>query len=95
VRYSLSYEILNNVNERRRLRINAKDGELATILLPDLPPHLRLKLMIVLKLVFPDLIKPTDSKELGEKFAYPGLHFSWYNKYCVQVCYFIKKIYIF
>jgi hypothetical protein len=77
-----------DIYNRQRLRINAKGGELAAIVLPDMPSHLRSKLMVALKLVFPDLIKYMDSKELGEKFTYPGLHFFWYNKYCLQVCNF-------
>lgn len=86
------YEILViDIYDRQRLRINAKGGELATILLPYLPSHLRSKLMVALKLVFPDLIKYTDSKELEEKFTYPGLHFSWYNKYCLQVRILFKR----
>jgi hypothetical protein len=67
-----------------------KDGTFATIVLPDMPVHLRENLMSVLKLTFPDFIKPVESKGQGEKFSYPSLHFSWYNKYCFQVSKFLK-----
>jgi hypothetical protein len=73
-----------DIRYRLRLRINATDGKFVTIVLPDLPSHLRLKLMAVLKLAFPDFIKHTNSKAQGDKFVYPSLHFSWYNN-CLQV----------
>lgn len=88
------YEILIDICNSQRLRINAKNGEFATIVLPDLPSHLRLKLMVVLKLAFPDLIKYTDSEAQGDQFFYPGLHFSWYNKYCLQVSKIFEGLYL-
>src|SRR5882757_6113560 len=80
----------SNASNSQRLRINAKDGTFATIVLPDMPGHLRENLMTVLKLTFPDFIKPAESKGQGEKYSYPSLHFSWYNKYCFQVSKFLR-----
>jgi hypothetical protein len=80
-----------NAHDSQRLRINMKDGSFAAIVLPDLPLHLRENLMSVLKLGFPDVIKPVESKSQGEKFSYPSLHFSWYNKYCFQVSRFLRR----
>jgi hypothetical protein len=71
--------------DRQRLRINAKGGEFAALVLPDMPMHLRSTLMSTLKLTFPTYIKPTDSKSKGEDFEYPSLRFCWYNKYTLQV----------
>jgi hypothetical protein len=81
-----------NAQDSQHLRINMKDGSFAAIVLPDMPLHLRENLMSTLKLGFPNLIKPVESKGQGEKFSYPSLHFSWYNKYCVQVSKTVRGI---
>jgi hypothetical protein len=51
--------------------------------------------MVALKLVFPDLIKYMDSKELGERLTYPGLHFfSGITSTASRSAIFLKGLYL-
>ncbi len=72
--------------------MNAKNGDLGAIVIPDMPIHLHSSLMNMLKLSFPDYVKETNSRSQGETFSYSTLHFSWYNKYCLQASAHLHKL---
>jgi len=59
-----------SLGNSQRLRVNAKNGEFAAVVLPDMPTNLRNNLMNTLKLVFPGKIKQSSSEVLGEIFTF-------------------------
>lgn len=69
-----------------RLRINDKNGDVIMIVFPDLPEDKRSRLLLLLKAIFPDLVKFTDSEKDGSEFAFLAAHFQFWNVYSTQVC---------
>lgn len=56
-----------------------------SLILPDLPTILRETLMDSIKLAFENTVVEGDSESEAEFFRFLTLHFSWYNRYTVQV----------
>ncbi|KAF8955785.1 hypothetical protein BDZ97DRAFT_1606480, partial [Flammula alnicola] len=48
---------------------------------PDLPQHLRDRLLASLKAACPNYMKWTDSEALKEFYRFLALHFAWWNRY--------------
>jgi len=55
--------------------------------LPDVPLHIRDKLMRHSKGAWPDCVTFTDSKSLGENLKFKSFHCSVYDRFTVRVCF--------
>jgi len=61
--------------------------------MPHMPQDLRANLLDLLDMVFPNILKQVDSESEGIDHTFPSFLFSWYNRYCADVCFYI--IFIF
>lgn len=50
-----------------------------------MPEELKEQILPLLMSIFPDELKYTDSKKLGEQFTYESVHFTWYNRFAKGV----------
>ncbi|KAH9829346.1 uncharacterized protein C8Q71DRAFT_678985, partial [Rhodofomes roseus] len=66
------------------LCIDDSDGSLIACILPHMPEDMRRMLTVHLKACFedePENLEETDSSSQGERYSFPALHFSWYNRH--------------
>ncbi len=50
-----------------------------------MPEELKKQILPLLMGIFPDQLKHTDSKSVGEQFSYQSVHFTWYNRFAKGV----------
>jgi hypothetical protein len=53
-----------------------------------MPTSMKERLLLDLKVIFPEDLKYTDSFEEGINNKFPCAHYTWYNRYSNQVRYF-------
>jgi hypothetical protein len=63
------------------------DDNILLLACPDLPVHLRERLLTSLKAACPNYLKCMDSKTQKENFDFQALHFCWWNRYSTSVCF--------
>jgi hypothetical protein len=71
------------------LRLNDKNKAMMTVLVSDMPDHIRCNLMDDLKLIYPDQIRYKDTSQAGETDSFSSIHFSFYTRYSTRVIFFI------
>lgn len=74
-----------NYPERKRLRINDRNGNPLLIVCPDLPDKIRNSLIPLLKLASPGRLQYTDSQALGNDYRFTACHYTWWNRYATNV----------
>ncbi|KAF8956392.1 hypothetical protein BDZ97DRAFT_1925585 [Flammula alnicola] len=74
----------DNLNGKR-LRVNDINDNIILLVCPDLPQHLRDRLLASLKAACPNYMKWTDSEALKEFYRFLALHFAWWNRYTASV----------
>jgi len=57
--------------------------------MPHLPQDLRNNLLLSLEMAFPNILKEVNSESEGINHTFPSFLFSWYNRYCADVCFLI------
>ncbi|KAF6752555.1 hypothetical protein DFP72DRAFT_904088 [Ephemerocybe angulata] len=63
------------------LRIDDKNGDWLLVAWTDMPDSIRGPVLDQMQLLFPDLIKDTDTKAEGIDQQFESMHFSFYNRY--------------
>lgn len=92
----LTFLILSNTTYRRILRINDVSQDLLALVCTNMPDVLKSHLLDAVRLIYPSLIKHTESEAEGNTDSFfHALHFDWYNRYSTLVrvvtpciCYF-------
>ena len=52
---------------------------------PTMPSNLRHSLVDRMAVVFPVDFKPVDTQAEGLSSVFPSMHYTWYNRYSIQV----------
>lgn len=71
------------------LRINDKDGGLTVMVIATMPEELRTAVFAAVRLIFEDILKHVDSRELREFLT---IHLSYYNRYAKKVSFISLRI---
>jgi hypothetical protein len=68
------------------LRVNDVNHDLLVLICTNMPNELKPCLLDSISLIYPNLLKHTDSKAEGNTDAFfHAIHFDWYNRYTTGV----------
>jgi len=74
----------------KMLRINDAYKNLLALIIANMPPHLRKRLLDTINLAYRERVKHCDTKAANGKHVFGSIHFFYYNRYSKRYVSFLK-----